>query len=547
MAESTQPPDGGPPPATSPSPVPAYVYSGPDLRGRAEELRERKERFRQMGGAERIERQHAQGKLTVRERVDLLFDRGTFGELSLLAHHQSQAPSMQGKVTPADGVVTGVGRIDGRRVALIAYDFTVMAGSMGMVGEMKAARMRELALRERIPLVWLVDSAGARIQEAAGSMFARTGDLFREQVHMSGVVPQVAAMMGPGAAGTAYIPGLADFVPMVKGTSNMALGGPHLVKAAVGEDVTAEEMGGSSVHCKVSGVADLEVADDRECLRVVREYLGFFPSSNTEPPPIVQSSDPPDRTCDPLLDIVPANPRQAYDVRKVITEIVDDHHFFPMKPDWARNLVTGFGRFGGRPAGIVANQPMFTGGALDVDAADKAARFVWLCDAFGIPLVFLMDCPGFLVGSAVEKQGIIRHGAKMLFAVAEATVPKVTVVLRKGYGAGYYVMNGRAYEPDYIVGWPTAEISVMGPEGAVNIIFRKQIEAAGDAGARDALRNQLVDQAREQINAYIAAGWSFLDDLIEPQGTREAVIRGLDVGQSKVVVRPWRKHGVLPV
>jgi acetyl-CoA carboxylase carboxyltransferase component len=548
VAESTRPPDGGSSPVSKSAPAaPTYVYSGPDLRGRAEQLRDRKEQFRRMGGPERIERQHAQGKLTVRERIDLLFDPGTFGELSLLAHHQSQAPSMQGKFTPADGVVTGVGRIDGRRVALIAYDFTVMAGSMGMVGEIKAARTRELALRERIPLVWLVDSAGARIQEAAGSMFARTGDLFREQVRMSGVVPQVAAMMGPGAAGTAYIPGLADFVPMVEGTSNMALGGPHLVKAAVGEDVTAEEMGGSSVHCKVSGVADLEVADDAECLRVVREYLGFFPSSNTEPPPQHEPTDPPDRTCEALLDIVPANPRQAYDVRKVITEIVDDRHFFPMKPDWARNLVTGFGRFAGRPAGIVASQPMFLGGALDVNAADKAARFVWLCDAFGIPLVFLMDCPGFLVGSAVEKQGIIRHGAKMLFAVAEATVPKVTVVLRKGYGAGYYVMNGRAYEPDYIVGWPTAEISVMGPEGAVNIIFRKQIEAAEDAEAQGALRNQLVDQVREQINAYIAAGWSFLDDLIEPQETRVAVIRGLDIGQSKVVEQPWRKHGVLPV
>jgi acetyl-CoA carboxylase carboxyltransferase component len=422
-----------------------------------------------------------------------------------------------------------------------------MAGSIGMVGELKATRMRELALRERIPLVWLIDSAGARIQEAAGSMFARTGDLFREQVHMSGVVPQVAAMMGPGAAGTAYIPGLADFVPMVKGTSHMALGGPPLVKAAVGEDVTAEEMGGSQIHTKVSGVADLEVEDDEECLRVVRTYLSYFPSSNLDRPPILASEDPPARRCDELYDIVPANPRQAYDMRKVITTIIDDRDFFPIKPEWAKNLVTGFARFGGRPAGIVANQPMFLGGALDVNAADKAARFVWLCDAFNVPLVFLMDCPGFLVGSAVEKQGIIRHGAKMLFAVAEATVPKVTVVIRKGYGAGYYVMNGRAYEPDLIVGWPTAEISVMGPEGAVNIIFRKQIEAAGDADAQDALRNQLVGTLREQINAYIAAGWSFLDDLIDPAETRSAIIRGLEIGETKTVERPWRKHGVLPV
>ena len=536
-----------PSPSAEPSRAATSTYEGPDLKGHAEILRRRREEFLAMGGPDRVARQHAQGKLTVRERLDLLFDPDTFTELGLLAHHQSAVPSMQGKSTPADGCVTGIGRVDGRRVAVIAYDFTVMAGSIGMVGEVKATRVRELALRERIPLVWLVDSAGARIQETTGSMFARTGDLFREQVHMSGVVPQVAAVMGPGAAGTAYIPGLADFVPMVKGTSHMALGGPPLVKAAVGEDVTAEEMGGSEVHTKVSGVADLEVTDDRECIEVVRKYLGYFPSSNLDSPPVVSSDDDPNRRCEELYDIVPANPRQAYDMRKVVAAIVDDGDFFPMKPEWAKNLVTGFARFAGRPAGIVANQPTVLGGALDVNAADKAARFVWLCDAFHIPLVFLMDCPGFLVGSAVEKQGIIRHGAKMLFAVAEATVPKVTVVLRKGYGAGYYVMNGRAFEPDLIVGWPTAEISVMGPEGAVNIIFRKQIEAAGNQQEQDQLRDQLVRGVREQIGASIAAGWAFLDDLIDPADTRSAIVRGLEIGETKRVDRPWRKHGVLPV
>ena len=542
MADPTAPPGADDAPR-----APTLTYAGPDMRGHAAELREKRAAAAGMGGTERIEKQHREGKLTVRERLDLLFDEGSFDELGLLGHHQSSSPAMQGKFTPADGCITGIGKVEGRRVAVIAYDFTAMAGSIGMVGELKATRMRELALRERIPVVWLIDSAGARIQEATGSMFARTGDLFREQVHMSGVVPQVAAMMGPGAAGTAYIPGLSDFVPMVKGTSHMALGGPPLVKAAVGEDVTAEDMGGSQVHTKISGVADLEVEDDEECLRVVRRYLGFFPSSNLERPPVAEVKDPVDRSCEALLDIVPANPRQAYDMRKVIAEIADDREFFPIKPDWAKNLVTGFARFGGRPTGIVANQPMFLGGALDVNAADKAARFVWLCDAFHIPLVFLMDCPGFLVGSAVEKQGIIRHGAKMLFAVAEATVPKVTVVLRKGYGAGYYVMNGRAFEPDLIVGWPTAEISVMGPEGAVNIIFRKQIEAAGDQEAQDATRNQLIETVREQIGAYIAAGWSFVDDLIEPQDTRKVICRGLEIAESKKVERPWRKHGVLPV
>jgi acetyl-CoA carboxylase carboxyltransferase component len=524
----------------------SYTYEGPDLRGHVETLNEQRAKNLAMGGPERVERQHSHNKLTARERVDLLFDEGTFGEMGLLAHHQSQSPSMQGKVTPADGVVTGVGEVEGRKVAVIAYDFTVMAGSMGQVTEIKASRMRELALRERIPLVWLIDSAGARIQEATGSMFAATGDLFKEEVIMSGVVPQVAAMMGPGAAGTAYIPGLADFVPMVKGNSNMALAGPHLVKAAVGEDVTAEEMGGSQVHCKVSGVADLEVLNDEACIESIKSYLGFFPSSNLAKPPIVDATDPIDRRAEELYDIVPANPRQAYDIHKVIGSLTDDGDFFPMKPDWARNIVTGFARFGGRPVGIVANQPKFLGGAIDVNAADKAARFIWLCDAFHVPLVFLMDCPGFLVGSAVEKQGIIRHGSKMLFAVAEATVPKITVVIRKGYGAGYYVMNGRAYEPDVIVGWPTAEISVMGPEGAVNIIFRKQLEATPEEERNDA-RNNMVQAIRDQISPYVAAGWAFLDDLIDPADTRSVIARGLEQANNRHVERPWRKHGVLPV
>lgn len=526
--------------------MPTLTYEGPDMRGAVLELTERKARHLAMGGPEKIAKQHSLGKLTVRERLELLFDPGTFTEFGLLGHHQSLSPAMQGKFTPADGVVTGIGEIDGRKACVIAYDFTVMAGSMGMVGEFKASRMRELALRERIPVVWLIDSAGARIQEAAGSAFARTGELFKEQVIMSGVIPQVAAMIGPGAAGTAYIPGLADFVPMVKGISSMALGGPHLVKAAVGEEVTEQEMGGSQVHCKISGVADLEVADDRECITAIRTYLSYFPPSNLEKPPVRPTIDPVDRRCEDLYDIVPANPRQAYDMRRVIKSIVDDGEFFPIKPDWAKSLVTGFARFGGRPVGIVANHPMFLGGAIDVNAADKAARFVWLCDAFHIPLVFLMDCPGFLVGSAVEKAGIIRHGSKMLFAVSEATVPKITVVTRKGYGAGYYVMNGRAFEPDLIVGWPTAEISVMGPEGAVNIIGRSILEKFPEE-EREAKRAEMIAAVRAQISPYIAAGWSFLDDLIDPADTRKVICRGLEHAETKRIERPWRKHGVLPV
>lgn len=527
-------------------PMPRLAWNGPSLQEAAKGLAERKSAFRQMAGPDKIERQRSLGKLTVRERLDLLFDAGTFVEMGLLGHHQSSSPQMQGKFTPADGVVCGVGQVDGRRVATIAYDFTVMAGSMGEVGEIKSSRMREIALRERIPIVWLIDSAGARIQEAAGSRFTRTGDLFREQVIMSGVVPQVAAMMGPGAAGTAYIPGLADFVPMVKGTSSMALGGPHLVKAAVGEEIDEQSLGGSQVHCKVSGVADLEVPDDEACLQAVRKYLAYFPAHNRQPAPIVPSADPVDRRAEEIYDIVPSNPRQAYDIRKVIKAIVDDGDLFAMKGDWAKSIVTCFARLGGRSVGIVANQPMVLGGAIDVNAADKAARFVWLCDAFSIPIVFLMDCPGFLVGSKVERDGIIRHGSKMLFAVSEATVPKLTCVLRKGYGAGYYVMNGRAFEPDLLVAWPTAEISVMGPEGAVNIIGRSILEKIPEA-ERDAKRAEMIDAVRNSIGPYIAAGHGFVDDLIDPADTRRVLIEGLEVAVNKVVERPWRKHGVLPV
>jgi acetyl-CoA carboxylase carboxyltransferase component len=509
------------------------------------DLAKRKERALAMGGDQFVERQKSLGKLTVRERLELLLDPGTWVEYGLLADHMDAG--LADRYLAADGAITGIGEIDGRQVAVAAYDFTVMAGSMGAVGENKISRMRAHAVRQRIPFVWLLDSAGARIQSTSGSAFAGAGALFREQVAMSGVVPMVAAMLGHCAAGTAYIPALADFVPMVKGTSSMALGGRHLVKAAVGEDVTEEEMGGSAVHTKISGVADLEVADDAECLRIVRDYLSYFPQHNGERPPIKATTDPADRRTEELYELVPTAPRRAYDMRKVVHEIVDDGAVFWMKPDWAKNLVTGLARFGGQPVGIVANQPMVLGGALDVNAADKAARFVWLCDAFNIPLVFLHDVPGFIVGSAVEKQGIIRHGAKMLFAVSEATVPKISVVFRKSYGAGYFVMNGLAYEADYIVAWPTAEIAVMGPDGAVNIIHRKILEAIEDEDERTAKRLELAEEIRANIDPYIAAGYAQLDDVIDPAETRAAIIRGLQITAEKRVERPWRKHGVLPV
>ena len=509
------------------------------------DLAARRARALEMGGADRVARQRDLGKLTVRERLDLLLDPGSWVEYALLADHMDAG--LGDRYLAADGAITGIGEIDGRPVAVAAYDFTVMAGSMGAVGETKISRLRAHALRQRMPFVWLLDSAGARIQSTSGSTFAGAGALFREQVAMSGVVPMVAAMLGHCAAGTAYIPALADFVLMVKGTSSMALGGRHLVKAAVGEDVTEEEMGGSAVHTKISGCADLEVADDAECLRVVRQYLSFFPQHNGLKPPRKPTTDPADRRAEELYDIVPTAPRRAYDMRKVVTAIVDDGDVLWMKPEWAKNLVTALARIDGQPVGIVANQPMVLGGALDVNAADKAARFVWLCDAFNVPLVFLHDVPGFIVGSAVEKQGIIRHGAKMLFAVSEATVPKISVILRKSYGAGYFVMNGLAYEADYIVAWPTAEIAVMGPDGAVNIIHRRVLDAIEDEEERKAKRLELAEEIRANIDPYIAAGHGQLDDVIDPADTRAAIARGLRVSADKRVDRPARKHGVLPV
>ncbi len=529
---------------TEPKAGAGELVARPPLRELVDDLHERREKARQGGGPEKVERQHSDEKLTARERLALLFDGGEFTELGIHGRPHFSQRAMEGKEAPADGVVTGYGKVDGRLVAVAAYDFTVMAGSMGMTGELKVTRLRELALGKRIPMLWLLDSAGARIQEAAGSLFAGSGFLFREEVTMSGVIPQVAALLGPCAAGTAYIPGLADFVPMVKGRGSMALAGPHLTKAVTGEDVTQEELGGSKVHTKISGVGDLEVKTDEECIAAVKDYLSFFPANCEEKPPLRESSDPVDRMDEELLDILPESPRKPYDMYDVIGRIVDDGQWFDIKPRFARTIITCFARMGGRPVGIVANQPRHLGGILENDSADKAARFINLCDAFSIPLLFLQDVPGFMVGTKTEQAGIIRHGAKMLYAVSRATVPKVTVIVRKAYGAGYYVMCGKAYEPDTIVAWPSAEISVMGPEGAVNIIFRKQIEAAEDP---DATRAQMIEGIRKTIDPYIAAGNAMVDDIIDPRETRPTVIKAFEMAATKRVERPWKRHGVMPV
>jgi acetyl-CoA carboxylase carboxyltransferase component len=507
-----------------------------------------------MGGTERLARQRSRGKLDARARLELLFDPGSVQELGMLAAAEGRLPEEEDPARPsaADGVLTAFGTVDGRPVAAAVYDFTVLGGSIGEVGERKVSRLRELALRARTPLVWLVDSGGARL-EAGGEVdprrlagFADTGYLFREQSVLSGVVPQVAAMLGPGAAGTAYIPGLADYVPMVAGVGSIAVGGPALVASTVGEQVTEQELGGSKLHNEVSGVADGEFPDDAACIAAVRTYLGFFPAHCQERPPRWPSGDPPDRREESLLAVVPENPRQAFDMHRVITALVDDGRFFELKPRYARNLLTGLCRIDGWSVGIVASNSMHLGGVLDVAASDKGARFVALCDAFGIPLLFLQDVPGFLVGTKAEQSGLVRHGARMMQLVASATVPKLTVVVRKGFGAGYYVMNGRAFEPDLLVAWPGAEIGIMGAEGLVAIAAKKALESAGSPEAARAMKEELAAGLKPHVRVERTAALAMVDDVIDPRDTRRALALALARTQRKVVERPWRRREVPP-
>ena len=522
----------------------------PTMREMISELEARRAQACGMGGPERVAKQRSRGKMTARERLAALFDDGLFFEVGMHGTQMGLAAGQDGTDKPAsDAVVTTFGKIDGRMVCAAAYDFTVKGGSIGYTGEEKVTRLRSLALKGRWPMVWLIDSGGARIDPGSShpdmlSLFAGTGHLFREQVLMSGVVPQVAAMVGPGAAGTAYIPGLADYVPMVKGIGSLALGGPALVKAATGQDISEQDLGGSKIHSEVSGVGDGEFADDAACLRAVQRYLSYLPSNRDELPPEVPCDDPIDRRDDSLLDLLPDSNRKPYDMYKLLCSVVDHGELFDIKPRFARSLITCFARIGGKSVGVVANQPMHLGGILDNDSADKAAHFVQICDAFNVPLVFFQDVPGFMVGSKVEHSGIIRHGAKMLHVMSAATVPKLTVVVRKAYGAGYYVMCGRAYEPDLIVSWPTAEISVMGAEGMVGIAAKKLF---GNTEPSPEARKNIVEAIQKNIDIYKVAGWGLVDDVIDPRDTRRVLAWGLELARHKHVERPARKRGVIPV
>ena len=521
-----------------------------NMRELVADLEARRAKIREMGGPEKIAKQHERGKLTARERLALFFDDGVYFELGAHGTQMGLAAGPDGTDKPvADAVVTAFGKSNGRMVCCAAYDFTVKGGSIGYTGEEKVTRLRQMALRGRWPIVWFVDSGGARIDPGSShpdmiSLFAGSGHLFREQVHMSGVVPQVAAMVGPGAAGTAYIPGLADFVPMMKGVGSLALAGPALVKAVTGQVIAEQELGGSKVHSDVSGVGDGEYETDQACVEACKKYLSFFPSNCDELPPELPVTDPVDRREESLLDLLPESTRKPYDMYKLIRAIVDHGDILDIKPRFARSIITCLARIGGKSVGIVANQPAWLGGILENDSADKAARFIQICDAFNVPLIFLQDVPGFMVGSKVEHAGIIRHGAKLMHVMSAATVPKITVVVRKAYGAGYYVMCGRAYEPDLIVSWPTGEISVMGAEGMVGIAGRKLF---GGMEPPPEVKRQIVDQIQKNIDVYKVAGWGLIDDVIDPRETRPTICRALEMAEGKRVERPWKRHGVVPV
>ncbi|HEX9186780.1 MAG TPA: carboxyl transferase domain-containing protein [Vicinamibacteria bacterium] len=509
-----------------------------------DELRERTRRAEEGGGAERRERQHREGKLTARERVEMLLDEGTFEELDTLVEHRCLDFGMAEQKVPGDGVVSGYGRVDGRPVCVFAQDFTVFGGSLSETNARKICKVMDLALKMGAPVVGLNDSGGARIQEGVASL-GGYADIFLRNTLASGVVPQVSAILGPCAGGAVYSPAITDFNVMVRDTSYMFVTGPDVIRTVTHEEVSKDDLGGAMTHNVRSGVAHFAVDDDRACVSLVRELLAYLPSNNLEEPPVHATDDPPDREDEGLDTLVPAEPTKPYDMKRLVHAVVDDGRFLEVHEHFAPNVVVGFARFAGRAAGVVANQPAHLAGCLDIDASVKAARFVRFCDAFNIPLVTFEDVPGFLPGTAQEWGGIIRHGAKLLYAFAEATVPKVTVITRKAYGGAYCVMASKHLRTDLNYAWPQAEIAVMGPEGAVNVLYRREIAAAADPGA---LRRQKVDEFREKFaNPYVAADRGFVDEVILPRMTRRKIVAALEMARGKRDRNPPKKHGNIPL
>lgn len=509
-----------------------------------EELHRLRAQSQQGGGEERIKKQKAAGKLTAHERVNLLLDKGSFREIDAFVMHRETNFGMWDRRIPGDSVVTGWGTIDGRLVYVFSQDFTVFGGSLSMVHAEKVCKIMDMATRNGAPIIGINDSGGARIQEGVVSL-GGYADIFLRNTLASGVVPQISAIMGPCAGGAVYSPALTDFIFMVKKTSHMFITGPDVVKAVTGEDVTFEELGGAITHSSVSGVAHLATDSEADCLYLIRELLSYLPSNNMEDPPFKTTADDALRTEAALDSLVPDNPNKPYDIKDAIHFIVDGREFYEIQPDYAQNIVIGFARLGGFPVGIVANQPMVLAGVLDIDASEKAGRFVRFCDSFNIPLIVFEDVPGFLPGVDQEHGGIIRHGAKLLYAFCEATVPKITVVTRKAYGGAYCVMNSKHIRADLNLAWPTAEIAVMGAEGAVNIIFRRDLAEAKDPVAR---RKELVaDYSERFANPYAAARRGYIDDVIEPSQTRPRLINALNMLQNKRDHNPPKKHGNIPL
>ena len=509
-----------------------------------EKLEDLERRAELGGGEERLRRQHEQGKLTARERMERLFDPGTFEEVDKLVTHRCTDFGMEEQLIPGDGVVTGHGRVNGRVVYAFAQDFTVFGGSLSETNAAKIVKVMDMAVRTGAPIVGLNDSGGARIQEGVLSL-GGYADIFLRNTLASGVIPQISAIMGPCAGGAVYSPAITDFNIMVEGTSYMFVTGPDVIKTVTHEEVTKEQLGGAMTHNETSGVAHFAVADDRECLRLIREVLGYLPGNNLDDPPRRETSDPIDREDDALDTLVPDSSNQPYDMHDLVHAVADDGAFLEVHRHYAKNIIVGFARLGGRTVGIVANQPAHLAGTLDIDASVKAARFVRFCDAFNIPLITFEDVPGFLPGTQQEYGGIIRHGAKLLYAYAEATVPKLTVITRKAYGGAYCVMSSKHIRTDVNFAWPSAEIAVMGPEGAVNILYKREIDAAED---RDAARAKRVEEFIEKFaNPYVAAGRGFVDEVIRPRQTRAKLIAALNGIETKRDKNPAKKHGNIPL
>lgn len=501
---------------------------------------QKKRQSEQSGGEERIQAQHEKGKLTARERVDLLLDEGSFTEIDALVTHHYYEFDMQNKKFYGDGVLTGYGTINGRKVFLFAYDFTVLGGTLSEMGAKKITKVMEHAIRAGCPIIGIADSGGARIQEGILSLDGFASIFYRNQL-ASGVVPQITCSIGPSAGGAVYSPAMTDFVIMVDKIATMFVTGPEVVKTVLGEEVSFDELGGAMSHGKISGVSHFVAKNEYQCMDIVKSILSYMPQNNTEEPPMVDTGDDPNRLDNNLINIVPENPLQPYDMKEIIHSIVDNHQFFEIHELFAANVIVGFGRLHGRTVGIVANQPMVLAGALDIDSSNKASRFVRLCDCYNIPIVTLVDTPGYMPGTQQEHGGIIRHGSKLLYAYCEATVPKITIIIGKAYGGAYIAMGSKNLGTDMNYAWPTAQIAVLGSEAAVRIMNRKEIEAAKDPVA---FKKQLVDNFTEKFaNPYVAASYGTIDTVIDPAETRPAIIRALEALANKREKRIPRKHG----